>query len=102
MAMIAGSASAGTGLAGALKTAFLAKCSIAIDGDLLNETSDAIADAVVNYIKSNADVVGVATAVSTTVAVASVSGVTPGPGISGPGAGTGSGAGTQTGTGSIV
>ena len=49
-----------------------------------DEMWDAIGDAIVTYIQSNA-------VVSTSVAVTSVSGVTTGVGASGPGTGTGSG-----------
>jgi hypothetical protein len=45
---------------------------------------EALADAIIKHIQSNA-------LVSTTVTVASVSGVTPGAGVSGPGTGTGTG-----------
>lgn len=52
-----------------------------------------LADTIIDHLKNNADVTGIATSVSVT----SVSGVTTGPGVSGPGTGSGS----QTGTGNI-
>jgi hypothetical protein len=55
-------------------------------GDNLSrqEIFEALADAIIKHIQSNA-------VITTTVTVTSVSGVTPGGGVSGPGTGTGTG-----------
>jgi len=107
MAMIVGSVagsspSGWTGLAGEIKREMWSRLeqpgTVHEDFD---DVSIGLATALITYFKANMDVIGVATAVNTTVAVASVSGVTTGPGVSGPGAGTGSGTGTQTGVGGV-
>lgn len=65
------------GLAAAIKTEVEAEFGTPADPVLAQKYHDAIARAVVNYIKANA-----------TVIIASVTGVTPGGGVSGPGTGT--------------
>ena len=72
------------GLKAAILSEMTSKLGSAEDGTKRDSFADAIASAVVNYIKTNA-------AVTSTVAVTSVSGVTTGPGVSGPGAGTATG-----------
>lgn len=68
------------GLSAAILAAREAEFGAPDDADIAQKDADAIADAVVTYLKANALV---------NVTVASVSGVTPGPGASGPGSGTG-------------
>ena len=72
------------GLKSAILTEMTTQLGAAQDDTKRQLFADAIATAVVNYIKNNA-------AVSSTVTVTSVSGVTTGAGVSGPGAGTATG-----------